>query len=63
MSLRNKAREKQFVKRSRIIKEVTEHNQEAILNKILKKNNLKASNEKCAYEESKANSRTNSMIK
>lgn len=58
-----KARDKKFKKRSKIIKEVNEANEQAILDKILQKNNIKNDTIRCDYEESKMNSQTNSMIK
>ena len=61
--LEKKARDKQFKKRSKIIKEVNIDNQEAIFQKIIRNKNIIAERERVSDEESKANNQTSSLMK
>lgn len=61
--LEKKARDKQFKKRSKIIKEVNDDNNDEIFQKIIRNKNIIAERDKILDEESKGNNQTSSLIK
>lgn len=60
--LEKKAREKQFKKRSKIIKEVNDDNNDEIYRKIIRKKNI-IERERVIDEESKGSNHTSSLLK
>ena len=61
--LEKNARDKQFKKRSKIIKEVNDDNNDEIFQKIIRNKNIIAERDKILDEESKGNNQTSSLIK